>query len=57
MLEIKNLYSGYGGREVLHDVSLTAQAGEVTVIVGPNGCGKSTLLKTICGESFFGEND
>lgn len=49
MLEIKNLYSGYGGREVLHDVSLTAQAGEVTVIVGPNGCGKSTLLKTICG--------
>lgn len=49
MLEIQNLCSGYGEREVLHDISLTARAGQVTVIVGPNGCGKSTLLKTICG--------
>ena len=49
MLEIKNLCSGYAGREVLHDISMTAQSGQVTVIIGPNGCGKSTLLKTLCG--------
>lgn len=49
MLEITNLCSGYAGKEVLHDISLTAQSGQVTVIIGPNGCGKSTLLKTICG--------
>lgn len=49
MLEIRNLCSGYGQKGVLHDVSATAQAGQITVILGPNGCGKSTLLKTICG--------
>ena len=49
MLEIRNLCSGYGQKVVLHDVSAAAQAGQITVILGPNGCGKSTLLKTICG--------
>lgn len=49
MLEVKHLQGGYSGKEVLHDVSLTAQKGRVTAILGPNGCGKSTLLKTICG--------
>lgn len=49
MLEVHNLHSGYSGTEVLHHVSLTAAAGQITVIIGPNGCGKSTLLKTICG--------
>lgn len=49
MLEVRNLCGGYAGREVLHDVSLTARKGQVTVILGPNGCGKSTLLKSISG--------
>ena len=49
MLEIKNIRGGYSGREVLHGVSLEAQAGEITAILGPNGCGKSTLLKSLCG--------
>ena len=49
MLEIKNLTAGYGKVEILHNISLTAPAGAVTVLVGPNGCGKSTLLKAIAG--------
>lgn len=49
MLEIQNLHTGYAGREVLHGVSLTAKACEITAVIGPNGCGKSTLLKAISG--------
>lgn len=48
MLEIRNLCAGYGGNEILHDISFSAPGG-ITVIVGANGCGKSTLLKSIAG--------
>ncbi len=37
----------YGEHEVLHDVSFTAESGEVVALLGPNGSGKSTLIKTI----------
>lgn len=47
MLEIKNLYAGYNGTDILKDISLTARRGEILAIVGPNGCGKTTLLKAI----------
>lgn len=49
MLEIKNLSAAYPGKPVLHSLSATIPAGQVTVLLGPNGCGKSTLLKTLCG--------
>ena len=39
----------YGTLEVLHNVSLIAQPGEVTVLAGPSGCGKSTLLGIMGG--------
>ena len=47
MLEVKNLYSGYDGRDILKDISFKVKNGENLCIVGPNGCGKSTLLKSI----------
>jgi len=47
MLEVKNLYAGYGNGDVLNGISFTARQGECLCIVGPNGCGKSTLLKAI----------
>lgn len=48
MFELKRICAGYGSKAVLQDLSLTAQPGQITVLLGPNGCGKSTLLKTIC---------
>jgi branched-chain amino acid transport system ATP-binding protein len=47
MLEVKNISSGYGKKQVLYDVSLTVHPGEVVLLTGGNGSGKSTLLKCI----------
>jgi len=49
MIELRGLRTGYGGREVLHGVSLTFSPGRVHVLLGPNGCGKSTLLRAALG--------
>lgn len=49
MLEIRDLFAGYGGKTVLSGTSMTAQAGRITAVIGPNGCGKSTLLKAVSG--------
>jgi len=44
MIEIKNISFSYGKKEVVKDVSFTAQAGECVGILGQNGSGKSTLI-------------
>jgi ABC-type branched-subunit amino acid transport system ATPase component len=49
LLEVKDVYSGYGKIEVLHGVSIHIAPREIVCIIGPNGSGKSTLLKTIVG--------
>lgn len=49
MLEVKGLNTFYGEFQVLYNVSLKVDTGELVVAFGPNGHGKSTLLKTICG--------
>ena len=45
IVRVTGLFAGYAEEEILHDVSLTAFAGDVTVILGASGCGKTTLLK------------
>jgi len=50
LLDIADLHVGYvSGVDVLQGISLTVEAGSVTVVIGPNGAGKSTLLRTIFG--------
>jgi branched-chain amino acid transport system ATP-binding protein len=49
LLNVENIFAGYGKLQILNGITLTAKPREVTVIVGPNGSGKSTLLKTIAG--------
>jgi branched-chain amino acid transport system ATP-binding protein len=48
-LVVEDVTAGYGGGDVLHEVSFTVPAGSITCIVGPNGAGKSTLLAVISG--------
>jgi urea transport system ATP-binding protein len=49
MLNVKNINQYYGGSHILRDVSLQAELGKVTVILGRNGVGKTTLLKSLMG--------
>jgi branched-chain amino acid transport system ATP-binding protein len=49
MLELKNLYAGYGAVQVLNNVSLTVPDRSVVTLLGANGAGKSTTLNTIAG--------
>ncbi|OUC05812.1 branched-chain amino acid ABC transporter ATPase [Litorilinea aerophila] len=49
LLIARDVVAGYGEMEILHQVSLEVQQGEIVTIIGPNGAGKSTLIKTIFG--------
>jgi branched-chain amino acid transport system ATP-binding protein len=49
MLAISGVRAGYGKIEVLHDVAMTIEPGQIVTLIGANGAGKTTLLKTISG--------
>jgi len=49
LLEISNIDVSYGDVQVIYDLSLNVNEGEVVSIIGGNGAGKSSLLKTISG--------
>ena len=44
-LEINHMSKGFGGLDVIRDISLSVKEGEVISIIGPSGSGKSTLLR------------
>ena len=51
MLELSGLFLGFGGVNVIRDLSLRVARGERLVILGPNGAGKTSLLRLIAGEA------
>ncbi|MFT3773326.1 MAG: ABC transporter ATP-binding protein [Minicystis sp.] len=48
-VELVGVSAGYGEGDILHEVSLAVEAGQLCVVLGPNGAGKSTLVKLISG--------
>ena len=49
LLQLVDLETGYGKKQVVFGASLEVRGGEVVALIGPNGAGKSTILKAICG--------
>jgi branched-chain amino acid transport system ATP-binding protein len=49
LLSLRDVTAGYGGGDILKQVSLDVPRGSITCVVGPNGAGKSTLMSTISG--------
>ncbi|WP_214789126.1 ABC transporter ATP-binding protein [Exiguobacterium sp. s21] len=53
MIEVLGVKKRYRRKQVIEDVSFTAQKGEITCLIGLNGTGKSTILKGIMGLTRF----
>ena len=48
LLEVKDLFAGYAGTEVLHGLSMEIEEGSITTLLGANGAGKTTTLRALC---------
>ena len=46
---VSGIAAGYGGGDIIRDISLSVEPGELLVVIGPNGSGKSTFIKTLAG--------
>ncbi len=53
MLHINDLTLHYGQSQILHGISLSAEVGHVTCVMGTNGVGKTSLLKALAGRQAF----
>ena len=49
LVELQSLTVAFSGRNVLDNITLKLDRGEITTLIGPNGAGKSTLVKVITG--------
>lgn len=47
VMQIEGLCKTYGSHEVLKDISLTINKGDVIAVIGPSGCGKSTFIRML----------
>ena len=49
LLQIEDVYAGYGAEDILKGVSMEVYPGEIVCVIGPNGAGKSTVFKAVYG--------
>ncbi|UUZ67577.1 ABC transporter ATP-binding protein [Polaromonas sp. P2-4] len=49
LLQVRDLYAGYGATQVLRGISLEVRAGEIVALLGANGAGKTTTLRALSG--------
>ena len=49
MIEVRNVYKSFNGKEVLKDISFTFEAGKTNLIIGQSGSGKTVLMKSVIG--------
>ena len=49
VLELDRVTGGYGGTEIIHEVSITLGRSEIVVLIGPNGAGKSSVMNAVLG--------
>ena len=54
VLELDRVTGGYGGAEVIHEVSITLGRSEIVTLIGPNGAGKSSAMNAVLGTLFIG---
>ena len=57
MLKVKNVDVSYGASQALYDVSMDAEIGKVTCVLGRNGVGKTTLMKALSGHLAAGKGE
>ena len=48
-IEVNGLSKSFGGREVVHDLSMQVKRGSIYGFLGPNGSGKTTTIRMLCG--------
>ncbi|EJN12163.1 ABC-type multidrug transport system, ATPase component [Bradyrhizobium sp. YR681] len=48
-IDVKGLTKSFGGREVVHDLSMQVKRGSIYGFLGPNGSGKTTTIRILCG--------
>ena len=49
MLRLESVTAGYTDENIIHEVTMEVEVGEIVSIIGPNGSGKSTLMKSVFG--------
>ena len=48
-IDVRGLSKSFGGREVVHDLSMQVRRGTIYGFLGPNGSGKTTTIRMLCG--------
>ena len=48
-IDVRGLSKSFGGREVVHDLSMQVKRGTIYGFLGPNGSGKTTTIRMLCG--------